>query len=421
MKDKTTWNEHPDVSGELKRYIEAVAKGILLKGEKLEDSEGMLKMYLENENVDYEPWKHAMEMFLETMRAYANNPSQALFDVARFPARKCFVSPKCMGYLAHQLKGKQPPKKPNMETKRDTSWKRTGLGFQDGYFYYTITNATNNWVQVQGYSSAYPSTLEIPKTVQYREEEFTVVSVKEHAFYGGVFSEIKLPDSILEIGESAFAECRFLKKVIIPDSVTKIGNRAFYYCTALCSVSLPKHLAYIPKECFSGTQLSQITLSNSIVEIQECAFAGTHLQTIVIPDSVRAIGNRVFCYNKELKKAVLSKHLTDIPNGLFRDSPVEEVYIPDGILDIGDEAFINCSLKSISLPQSLESIGNGAFANNDQLEFLSIPSSVRYIGQGAFWGCKKIQEVYLSNNVSFFRESSDQTPSFDKATKIYFK
>lgn len=83
----------------------------------------------------------------------------------------------------------------------------------------------------------------------------------------------RIPDSVREIGESAFGDCSRLTSIVIPDSVTKIGGYAFVDCIGLSSIEIP----------------------NSVTEIGDYAFNGcTGLTSIVIPDSVTEIGKYAF-------------------------------------------------------------------------------------------------------------------------------
>jgi hypothetical protein len=64
---------------------------------------------------------------------------------------------------------------------------------------------------------------------------------------------------------------------------------------------------------------------------------------------------------------------------------ITEVYIPEGVVSIGDEAFRECTeLKIVSLPSSLTHIGAHAFIDSWQLANITIPGNVTHIRDGAF-------------------------------------
>ena len=445
MADKTSLHgNYPEASDALRKFIESVAKNILLDGKKLTDYQGTLKMYLESEGIDYNSWEHSMNMFLATMIAYRDNPTQALFDVAKLPARRCFVSTRTMGYLASQLKKTKKTQPRHEENQpKPATWKYMGYGFIDGFFTFTIINPNNNWVSVKSANNVCPSTLEIPSKVSYLGQSFEVVAIGDYAFQNHSFQKVIVPDSILRIGEYAFVRCGYLKTIKLPKNITEIGKCAFAGCGSLSEVSLPNSLACIPESCFQNCALNTIDIPQSVVQINGGAFMGCHLQRIVIPnsvtiigsgafngcklqnvaipDSVTDIGMQAFMNNKELKKVILPKSIKYIQTQLFScDSMLEEINIPNSVEHIGVAAFSYCNLKTLNIPQGVTYIGENAFYGNPNLQSVTLPSSIKNIPSGAFGECKKLETVYLHPKTYYYREGQGYTPSFDKKTKIVY-
>ena len=127
-----------------------------------------------------------------------------------------------------------------------------------------------------------------------------------------------IPNSVTDIGNSAFSFCRSLTNIVIPNSVTDIGNSAFSDCSSLSNIVIP----------------------NSVTDIGNSAFSDcSSLSNIVIPDSVTAIGNFAF----------------------WGCSSLSNIVIPDSVTAIGDYAFYYCSLSNIVIPDSVTAIGICAF------------------------------------------------------------
>ena len=64
----------------------------------------------------------------------------------------------------------------------------------------------------------------------------TVTAIGHAAMDNKSFVELKIPDSVVEIGESSFFDCEKLQRIEIPNSVTSIGDGAFTWCPSLVSV-----------------------------------------------------------------------------------------------------------------------------------------------------------------------------------------
>ena len=77
------------------------------------------------------------------------------------------------------------------------------------------------------------------------------------------------------------------------------------------------------------------------------------------------------------------------------------VRIPDSVISIGKGAFLNCyKLESVEISDGVTTIGNDAFRNCDQLKSVEIPDSVTTIGSGAFMNCNKIEGVTIPDSVT---------------------
>ena len=210
----------------------------------------------------------------------------------------------------------------------------------------------------------------------------------------------EIPEGILSVGDWAFEDCTSLATVTIPDSVTSIGDDTFYNCTSLTTVTIPDSVTNIGDSVF---------------------YACDSLTTIMIPDSVTSIGDGAFGECDKLKDIAVSQenqYYTDVDGVLFSKSmdtlvcypagKTENSYvIPDSVISIGDGAFYKCySLTTVTIPDSVTSIGELAFSWCDSLTTVTIPASVTSIGDDAFYGCTSLTTVTIPDSVTSIGDSA---------------
>ena len=92
------------------------------------------------------------------------------------------------------------------------------------------------------------------------------------------------------------------------------------------------------------------------------------------------------------------KYLKNIPGYFAANSKKVSFDIPDNIETIGNFAFGNCeNLKNIKLPNSLISIGASAFAYCKNLKSITIPKSCNKIGNYCFLDCTNLEDVVIES------------------------
>ena len=140
------------------------------------------------------------------------------------------------------------------------------------------------------------------------------------------------------------------KNTIIPNSVTEIGSSAFEGCSALKSITIPNRVTEIGGEAFKGcSSLESITIPNSVTEIGDGTFKGcSSLESITIPNSVTYIGSSAFEGCSSLESITIPNNVTEIWSSAFEGcSSLESITIPNSITYIGFSAFEGCSLKKV--------------------------------------------------------------------------
>ena len=260
----------------------------------------------------------------------------------------------------------------------------------------------------------------------------------------GAFSSCKrlktvtLPHTLKTIGDKAFNYCEFLTSVSIPDGVTKIGKEAFCNCENLADIYVPASVIKFGKDVFNTGKVDQrtvihapvgsaaekyaaeqgLTIDNDMTDSESIGhtsygnddfrimdgklmdYSG-ECENLVIPEGVKTIEVGAFCSCKKLKTVKLPQTLETIGKKAFEECiNLKEIIVPEGVIKIEKGAFHKCKkLRTVKLPSTLRVIGDRAFNNCENLAEINLSEGLEEIGSLGMAGCKSLDAIKLPSTL----------------------
>lgn len=220
----------------------------------------------------------------------------------------------------------------------------------------------------------------------------TVTSIAPYAFNGSQITSLPaIPSSITIIDTAVFLNCPSLSNVVIPNHITSIGPGAFQQCYLLSSLHIGRAVSNIAAGTFS---MSNERLSSITVDSLNTVYDSRNNCNAIIYSSTDSL--------------VLACANTTIPTGITHIAPwafeglnISSISIPNTVVSIGQGAFSQCILlDSVVIPSSVTSLEPSLFSGCTGLTNIVISSSVTTIGARAFYGCAGLTSVSIPSSVT---------------------
>ena len=342
-----------------------------------------------------------------------------------------------------------------------------------------------------------------------------VTAIPSSCFYEcSSLESVTIPEGVTTIGECAFQSCN-LNALTLPESLEKIGIYAFSGNQSLKSVNIPAKVKTIESNAFHNCGLTDLVIQEGVQTIDNYAFESNSLQNLTLPSTIKSIGNEAFRYNNifqsiicnavmppalgdnvfnieitssikvpmasiaayrkaygwkdfsnyyggevvadgityridengamvavaetalteanilstvefegnqylvikindkvfygntNLTTVTLAESLTTLGSNAFEScKSLKTIKIPSGVTAIPENCFRKCSLmESVSLPEGLVEIGASAFSGCQNLESVTLPESLTTLGSNAFESCKSLKTIKIPSGVTAIPEN----------------
>lgn len=309
----------------------------------------------------------------------------------------------------------------------------------------------------------------------------SVIHIGEWAFAQTGISSITVPNSIATLSYSVFNGCRKLTSIELPNNLIRIGDKAFYNCESLSSFTIPQSVTYVGEWSFSKCdKLTSIYIPNSVTFIGAGAFYKSYLNIIIsdIENPFEITGTPIdedkneegifmrYTFNNAtlfVPKGCVEKYkatngwknfnnIVDNPINtevevnnikyriksstevevIHKDDYSGDIVIPEcvsinnknyNVTSIASRAFNidqydGCSITSISIPNSVKTIGPAAFKDCKSLKEIKLPDDFLYLDTGFVFGCSSLVSIKLPSKLNNIGQSAISNCSKLKSIEI---
>lgn len=253
--------------------------------------------------------------------------------------------------------------------------------------------------------------------ILYDKDKIKLVRAPE----GRNFGKYTIPSNVVEIDKYAFAKCSGLTELVISASVKKLGDYAFFDCNNLVSVNIEDGLVSMGSLALADcSTLKRIDLPRTLMhlDVNFPFIDNNELEQINVNRNnpfFTSIDGVLF--NKRMTELLLypsNKQGTSytVPSTVEKITYFEKninissIVLPNGLKEIRHMDWLE-SLTYLTLPETLEKLGEFALAYNKNLKEITIPASVNFIGEFALYNCDSLGTVTILNKNCVILESKD--------------
>lgn len=194
------------------------------------------------------------------------------------------------------------------------------------------------------------------------------------------------------------------KTIYLPDSLTA-ENFSCKGASNLCEIRLPAGMHTLRDGMFDGcTWLETLNMPQGVTEIGKRTFGGCKSLDVELPPQLERIGDKAF-YRSGIKNAILPDTVRSIGSGAFEQTrSMVSATLPTTITAVPERMFYASYVERVSLPVGLQSIGKAAFFNCMHLTDLQLPEGLITIEDSAFSGCTVLKELTLPGSLKHVGE-----------------
>ena len=245
-------------------------------------------------------------------------------------------------------------------------------------------------------------------------------------------TEFVSPEQISEVGNYAFRKCSKLGNIELNDILGSIGEEAFGFCSGLKTIAVGSIGGNIQSKAFEMcSSLEDFKVNALSGSLNDMAFSYCEsLKSVEFGKGPARIGSRVFAYSADnLERFVAGEGVKEVAARAFQAvnyvrkpsafggflweevvvprPSLKSVVLPQGLQSIGKEAFYQCtSLNDFTMPQSVTSIGESAFYECSSIESITIPNAITDISKNVFYGCNALKNVTFPDALTSIGESA---------------